>query len=89
MNSQVITVRLRSSEVAKLLRIKDSETRGDLNQSEMIRLLIHREHDRRFERTSQVAPANYQSEHRNGRPREQKELFPIICAKQINGPSGP
>lgn len=69
MCSTLVTLRLNSDEATMLDAISKSKDRGDMNRSEMLRLLIRREFSRRTQGTSKVAPSEYSSEFRNGRPR--------------------
>lgn len=78
MCSTVITLRLNSDELSMLDAVTRSKDRGDINRSEMLRLLIRREFLRRTEGTSKVQASSYSSEFRNGRPRAQKEPRPMI-----------
>lgn len=72
----IVSVRLNDPELQMLDKIVASDTRGRLTRSEMIRLLIHREYNRRTAGTSKTEPALYQSDFRSGRPRKDKEKQP-------------
>lgn len=71
MKSHMLTTRLNSEEYIALRKICKSNDRGDLNPSEMVRLLILREHNRRFKGTSKVT-TGINSELRTGRPTDPK-----------------
>lgn len=64
----IITLRLQADEVAALEKICQSKVRGDLNRSEMLRLLIRREYQRRFGGGGGVGGHEYSTECRQGRP---------------------
>lgn len=72
MSSRIIPTRLTDEELTMLDAICRSKDRGDINRSEMLRLLIRREFTRRTEGTSKIRSADYCSEFRNGRPRRQE-----------------
>jgi hypothetical protein len=69
MQSKIIRVRLKPHELEMLSQILSSEERGKMNQSEMIRLLIHREFLRRTTGKSKVLGNAVSSDMRVGRPR--------------------
>ena len=62
-----ITIRLSDEEAKKLSDILTSEKLGDHCKSEMVRLLIHREYNRR-KGIAKPKPQEYQTDHRKGRP---------------------
>lgn len=67
--SKRVTFRLTTEEHQKLLEVCESEVRGDLRESEMFRLLLHREWNRR-KGLPAPQPKDYQASHRMGRPRK-------------------
>lgn len=67
--SKVVPVRLRADEL-KMLKFCCSSRDGDLNVSELFRMLLHREYSRRKTGTSVVKHNTISSEWRNGRPSE-------------------
>lgn len=69
MNSKRVTFRLTADEHKKLLDVCASEVRGDLQESEMFRLLLHREWNRRHG-LPKPEPKDYQAAHRMGRPKK-------------------
>ncbi len=64
-----ITLRLNAQEAEKLERIRNSAQRGDLTTSKVLRLLIHREYNRR-QGIEKPKVKDYDSTFRNGRPKE-------------------
>lgn len=69
MSSKRVTFRLTPDEHAKLLEVCASEIRGELQESEMFRLLLHREWNRR-KGLPAPEPKDYQAAHRMGRPKK-------------------
>lgn len=70
MPSRIIPVRLNTAEQEMLATCQASDVRGDMNASELFRLLLHREYNRRVKGTSKVSPGAIASESRNGRPKK-------------------
>ncbi len=68
MPSHTVPVRLSESELAMLDACLRSEESGKLNRSELIRLLIHREHARRTTGKSATPIARVSTDNRRGRP---------------------
>lgn len=66
--STVVMVRLNPEELRMLDTICKSKDRGDFNRSELLRLLIHREHARRTTGRSKVSDSDVLSDTRVGRP---------------------
>lgn len=64
-----ITVRLSDQEKIMLDSVAQSDQRGDLTSGELVRLLIHREYNRRHGLPSPEA-SQYQADFRKGRPRK-------------------
>jgi len=71
--SKMTGVRLNTEEQAMLAKCCQSSERGDLTASELFRLLLRREHARRFGKNSRIQASDYQKEFRNGRPRKTNE----------------
>lgn len=69
----IVPVRLNEDELVMLDMIRCSEDRGNLNRSEMLRLLIHREHLRRTAGRSKIPTRVVSSDFRVGRPRKRRE----------------
>lgn len=67
--SKVLTIRLSPAELAMLDMVRRSDVRGDLTPSELVRLLLHREYNRR-QGLPAPTPAAYQTDFRNFRPRK-------------------
>lgn len=65
--SRTLQVRLTPAEWAMIDRVRTVDG-AELTPSELVRLLLHREHKRRTEGTSRVAAAEYSGEFRTGRP---------------------
>jgi len=84
-NSKIVALRLGPDEFEMLSKVKLSEVRGDLNNSEMFRLLLRREFERRFG-GGQVKSAQYSTEFRIGRPKEQPDL-PCMVGAGVEVPS--
>lgn len=82
--SKIVAVRLGPDELDMLAKVKLSEVRGDLNNSEMVRLLVRREYERRFG-GGQVKAAQYSSAFRVGRPKDQPDL-PCMVGKGVSIP---
>jgi len=55
--------------------VKKSDRRGDLSASELFRLLLHREYNRR-QGIDKPSPSAYQTDFRNGRPRKPSDSLP-------------
>lgn len=87
MSSEAIKVRLNAEEIAMLDLIRISESRGEYNRSEMLRLLIHREHSRRTTGKSVVAGSDVQSENRVGRPKKSGRAVDKIVDKSCDRPA--
>lgn len=71
MGSKIITLRLNQAEQDMLAKVCHNPN-GDLNPSELLRLLLHREFTRRTTGKSVVPERAISSEWRNGRPPGQK-----------------
>lgn len=69
MASKIIGVRLNEQEQEMLAKISESGIRGDLSSSSMLRLLIHREYNRRLGLPKPEA-RDFDTDFRNGRPRK-------------------
>lgn len=67
MKSKIVTLRLNADEQAMLAAVCQSQLQGDRNASEMFRLLLHREYNRRHGLGAPTAPT-YQTDFRNFRP---------------------
>lgn len=73
-----LTIRLSDFEWEALDDIAKSEVRGDLDKSSMVRLLIHREFNRRHS-LSKPVPADFDGSFRRGRPcRTQAKTSAVI-----------
>ena len=66
-SSTIVNVRLYQYEIAMLKAVCISDVRGDLNEAELIRLLLHREYSRRHN-LPKPEPRDYQTAFRIGRP---------------------
>ena len=73
MASKIIGVRLNDDEQRMLLEICPSDRLGDMNPSELIRLLIRREHARRKTGRSAIEGKAVSTDYRTGRPRRPKK----------------
>lgn len=66
--SHPTVVRLNTEELAMLDHVAESKERGDYNRSEIIRLLIRREFNRRTTGSSKVDHSDVATDFRIGRP---------------------
>jgi hypothetical protein len=70
MKSTIIQVRLNDEELAMIDRVRQSNERGELTRSELVRLLLHREFHRRTSGRSVVSTNAISGEMRTGRPKK-------------------
>jgi hypothetical protein len=70
MKSRIVRVRLKDGEFQQMQQMCNSDERGKLNPSELIRLLLLREWKRRTTGKSAVSNNEIASDMRTGRPRE-------------------
>lgn len=82
--TDMIRVRLKAHEFAKLDSLLSSDVSGICTRSELIRLLIHREWNRR-RNLDKPSPQDWQSAFRNGRPAKDK----LACTGQQKAASLP
>lgn len=66
--SFIVMVRFQPDELRMLDMVAESKERGDYNRSEIIRLLVRREFNRRTTGTSKVAHQDVATDFRIGRP---------------------